>query len=48
MTLPDGRLAMNRFYAAVNKNFALLFAFTYTGEDDLKTFEEIMKSVRFK
>jgi hypothetical protein len=46
--LTIGAAAAQKYYATVRKGYALLFAFTYADEADVKTFEELIKSVRFK
>lgn len=41
-------VAAQKYYSTIIKGHALLFAFTYSDEADAKTFEGLIKSVRFK
>jgi hypothetical protein len=50
VTLQQGEkgVAAERLYATVMRGYALVFTFGYLDEDDLKTFDGIMNSVKFK
>lgn len=47
MTVPPG-VAAEKFYVTIRNGYAILFSYAYVDETDLKTFDEIMKSVVFK
>jgi hypothetical protein len=40
--------AAQKYYVAIMKNYALMFAFTYVDEEDVKIFDDVLKTVRFK
>lgn len=40
--------AAQKYYAALMKGYALVLIYSYVDEADAKTFEEVLKSVRFK
>lgn len=48
MTLPNGVTAAQRWYVTVRQKVSLTFVLTYIDDDDVKTLEEVMKSVKFK
>ena len=41
-------IAAQRYYAKLMKGHALSFVYTYVDEADLKSFEEVLKSLKFK
>lgn len=47
LTTPAG-VSAQRYYVTIRKSHALLIGFTYVDEVDLKTFDDTIKSVRFK
>lgn len=47
MTLPAG-VAAQKYYTTVRRGYALVFIYSYADEADLKTFEGVLKSVKFK
>ena len=40
--------AAQKYYVAIIKNYALMFAYTYVDEADAKAFDDLIKTVRFK
>jgi len=47
-TTPGTTVAEQKYYTAFRKGYALVMIYTYVDEGDVKAFEEILKSVRFR
>lgn len=41
-------VVMQKYYVTVMKGYALVFTYSYVDEADVKTFDELIKSVKFK
>lgn len=47
VTFPSG-VAAEKFCVTIAKNYALVIGYVYVDEEDVKTFDELMRSVTFK